>query len=156
MQHNNDNNDNISGNDNTSSQTMRFQNAVWPESLPHANEEHIFTLLCGNTHVNWSLHMGAKHKFAAKLHWRYVICVFIYVIIIVWLELRVNNMTNPKTVQCTHVIHRLIHSTFVSLLNNLSERPHSPRTAIARIPATSWPILYPNQRKTFSLASIVI
>jgi hypothetical protein len=53
---------------------MRFQDAVWPESLPDPKEEHIFTLLCGNTHVNWSLHMGARHKFAAKLHWRYVPC----------------------------------------------------------------------------------
>jgi hypothetical protein len=53
-------------------QRNKFQNAVWPESLPDPKEEHILTLLCGNTHVNWSLHMGARHKFAAKLHWRYV------------------------------------------------------------------------------------
>jgi hypothetical protein len=77
MQHNQADNDNNSsnGNDNNSnSETMRFQNAMWPESLPEPTEEHIFTLLCGNTHVNWSLHMGARHKFAAKLHWRYVLC----------------------------------------------------------------------------------
>jgi hypothetical protein len=62
---------------NDSSKTMRFQNAVWPESLPNAAEEHIFTLLCGNSHVNWSLHMGARHKFSAKLHWRYVnMCMY--------------------------------------------------------------------------------
>jgi hypothetical protein len=80
MQHNQDDNDNNSsnGNDNNSnSETMRFQNAMWPESLPEPTEEHIFTLLCGNTHVNWSLHMGARHKFAAKLHWRYVLCYFL-------------------------------------------------------------------------------
>jgi hypothetical protein len=55
MQHKKDDNDNngING-DNSNSETMRFQNAVWPESLPEPKEEHIFTLLCGNTHVNWS------------------------------------------------------------------------------------------------------
>jgi hypothetical protein len=81
MQHNNDNSNNKGNSSNnnsgsSNSKTMRFQNAVFPESLPDAKEEHIFTLLCGNTHVNWSLHMGARHKFAAKLHWRYVYYVY--------------------------------------------------------------------------------
>jgi hypothetical protein len=51
---------------------MGFENAVWPESLPDKKEEHIFTLMCGNSHYNWALHMGPSHEFASKLFWRYV------------------------------------------------------------------------------------
>jgi hypothetical protein len=72
---------NNNNNNNSSSKTMKIQNAVWPESLPDPKEEHILTLLCGNTHVNWSLHMGARHKFAAKLHWRYVQSLIVIVIV---------------------------------------------------------------------------
>jgi hypothetical protein len=52
---------------------QRFQDAVWPASLPLAKETTIFSVVCGNTHYNWAAHQGATDQFSSKLFWRYVI-----------------------------------------------------------------------------------
>ena len=46
--------------------------AEWPDDAPYHLEESILTVICGNSHLRWSMHSGLKDNFAPILFWRYV------------------------------------------------------------------------------------
>eukprot|EP00980_Cylindrotheca_fusiformis_P014090 scaffold3702_cov126-Cylindrotheca_fusiformis.AAC.2 len=40
-----------------------MKEASWPEDAPHRLEEHVLTVVCGNTHLHWAVHMGKADRF---------------------------------------------------------------------------------------------
>ena len=43
---------------------------AWPESAPVEGEEHVVSLVCGNSHLHWAFHHGVKSDVNPALFWR--------------------------------------------------------------------------------------
>jgi pantothenate kinase type III len=50
----------------------KVQEAVWPDACPSKYEDHVLSIVCGNTHLQWALHQGIHGKFLPQLFWRRV------------------------------------------------------------------------------------
>ena len=50
----------------------KVTDTVWPASCPSKNEETVMSVVCGNTHLGWALHLGINGKFLPQLFWRLV------------------------------------------------------------------------------------
>eukprot|EP00978_Attheya_sp_CCMP212_P037228 scaffold174073_cov53-Attheya_sp.AAC.1 len=47
--------------------------AKWPDALPKPEEEHIASIVCGNSHLHWAFHSGLGDALSPALFWRYEI-----------------------------------------------------------------------------------
>ena len=49
-----------------------YMESSWPECAPSEEEEHIVSIVCGNSHLHWAFHNGVKTDVQPALFWRYV------------------------------------------------------------------------------------
>mmetsp|Transcript_106478 Transcript_106478/g.159276 ORF Transcript_106478/g.159276 Transcript_106478/m.159276 type:complete len:667 (-) Transcript_106478:119-2119(-) len=54
----------------TITETNGLSIAEWPIDAPHPSEEQVISVVCGNTHLHWSVHSGKADNFAPILFWR--------------------------------------------------------------------------------------
>ena len=50
----------------------KITDATWPNACPSKYEESVMSIVCGNTHLHWALHLGTNGKFMPQLFWRLV------------------------------------------------------------------------------------
>lgn len=48
----------------------KITDTAWPGSCPSKHEQAIISVVCGNTHLGWALHLGINGQFLPQLFWR--------------------------------------------------------------------------------------
>ncbi|CAB9525163.1 Type III pantothenate kinase [Seminavis robusta] len=48
----------------------KITDAVWPNACPSKHEDQVLSIVCGNTHLQWALHLGINGHFLPQLFWR--------------------------------------------------------------------------------------
>ena len=52
-----------------SRKVVKLATTLWPDALPHPQEEKIFSVVCGNSTLKWSLHDGVGNQFVPVCVW---------------------------------------------------------------------------------------